>query len=527
MSQLTQRNPYAVALEQVRAEQRRRELQSEADRVAHEAAVLARRDLELARSKSETLKGFIHEAWPILEPTTPLIWGWHLDALAEHLQAVTDGQIHEFLANVPPASMKSLMASVFWPAYEWGPAGLASERFLTTSHDMALAVRDNVRMRRLIKSDWYQSQWGESVQLMGDQDAKIKFENKATGSREAAAFANITGKRGSRIVIDDPHSTTSAESDVQRASTVTTFKEAIPSRGNSKDSATVVIMQRLHEHDVSGYIINELGTYTHLMIPMEFEPERRFYTKIGWTDPRKIEGSLMAPKMFPPEKVRTLKKIGAYAWASQYQQRPAPRQGGFFKVEKFNIVTAMPAGRLRRCRAWDLAATKLKPGVKPDFTVGALLAIDPEGFVFVEDIVRGQWSSNEVRKIVKATAARDGTDVKIHMPQDPGQAGKDQAESYVRLLLGYMVTAETVRGEKTLRADPYASQVEAGNVALLKAPWNAAYIEELRGFPAGHDDQVDASADAFTHLAASGAQGWFDYYAEEHARLTGGKNNDG
>lgn len=527
MSQLTPLSPYAQALAQVQAEKRKRELQSEADRVAQEAALVARRDLDAARAKSETLAGFVREAWPIMEPTTPLIWGWHLDAMCEHLQAVTDGQIHEFLANVPPASMKSLMVGVFWPAYEWGPAGLASQRFLTTSHDMALAVRDNVRMRRLIKSEWYQSQWGESVVLMGDQDAKIKFENKATGSREAAAFANITGKRGSRIVVDDPHSTTSAESDVQRAATVTTFKEAIPSRGNSKDSATVVIMQRLHEHDVSGYIINELGTYTHLMIPMEFEPERRFYTKIGWTDPRKIEGSLMAPKMFPPEKVRALKKIGAYAWASQYQQRPAPRQGGFFKVEKIGIVAALPAGRVRMCRAWDLAATKLKPGVKPDWTVGVLIALTGDGFGYVVDVVRGQWSSGEVRKIVKATAARDGSDVKIHLPQDPGQAGKEQAESYVRMLAGYMVTAKPVRGEKTLRAEPYASQIEAGNFALVKSAWNSAYIEELRGFPAGHDDQVDASADAFNHLAGTSAQGWFDYYAEEHDRLKGGKTDAG
>ena len=154
----------------------------------------------------------------------------------------------------------------------------------------SLAIRDSTRMRRLIVSDWYQERWGDRVKLTGDQNAKTKFENTATGFREAVAAGSITGSRGDIVIIDDPHSVEGAASEAMRATTTEWFLEAVPTRLNNPDrSAIVVIMQRLNEGDVSGVILDKNLGYEHLCLPMEFEADRRCETSIGFEDPREEE----------------------------------------------------------------------------------------------------------------------------------------------------------------------------------------------------------------------------------------------
>lgn len=448
-----------------------------------------------------SLASFAKRAWPILEPVADLKWGWALDAICQHLEAVTDGDLTRLLMNVPPGSMKSLLTGVIWPAWEWGPRGLPHHRFLGTAHKQDLAVRDNLKCRRLIRSPWYQSLW--PVALVSDQDAKTKFENQDTGFREAMAFTSMTGSRGDRVILDDPHSVDDANSVVKLAADVTTFREALPSRVNNDRSAIVIVMQRLHEQDVSA-VAAELG-YTHLMIPMRFEPERRCTTLIGWTDPRTEEGELMFPERFPEKQVAELEQtLGSYATAGQLQQRPAPRSGGMFQRSDFEIVDAIPAGRRRRVRAWDFAASEVKPGTRPDWTVGLGMSLVGDVF-YIEDVVRGQWKPSKVEQTLTATASQDGVDVTIRIPEDPGAAGKSDAATKVKLLKGYPVKVERVTGEKSVRARPASAQCEAGNVKLLRGPWNQAFLDEVCVFPAGsNDDQVDAFADALNELALGG-----------------------
>ena len=238
--------------------------------------------IELDRAiASASLFDFIQEAWHVLEPGRELKVGWAIKAMCEHLQAVTDGEINRLLINIPPGSMKSLTTGVFWPAYEW--ISDPTKRFMGTSHNQTLAIRDNRKCRMLIRSEWYQSLFGDKFELTGDQNAKTKFENDKSGFREAMSFESMTGSRGDRVILDDPHSVSDAASTAKLATTIETFNEALPTRLNDPEhSAIVVVMQRLNEGDVSGEIISrELG-YEHLCIPMEFEPERKCYTSIGW-----------------------------------------------------------------------------------------------------------------------------------------------------------------------------------------------------------------------------------------------------
>jgi predicted phage terminase large subunit-like protein len=331
----------------------------------------------------------------------------------------------------------------------------------------------------------------------------MAFSNTATGFRQGIPFSRLTGGRGDRVIIDDPHSVDGADSEAERNAVIRTFRESVPTRlTDPAKSAIVVIMQRLHEQDVSGTILSLGLGYEHLMLPMEFEPERACRTSIGFVDPRSYDGELLFPERFPREVVERDKiPMGSYAVAGQFQQRPAPRSGGMFQRGDFEIVDALPAKIRRRVRAWDFAASKAKPGKQPDWTVGLRMAV-ADGVFYVDDVRRDRWSASEVEKQIKNTASQDGQAVSVRMPQDPGAAGKSDAETKVRLLAGYDAVSKPISGDKATRARPAAAQAEAGNVKLLRGPWNEAFLDEVCSFPnAMFDDQVDAFADALNELA--------------------------
>ena len=300
----------------------------------------AKESLQIRQSRrrcEKKLINFIEEAWHIVEPAQPYIYNWHIGFISYHLQAVTEGEINRLLINVPPGMMKSLLVNVFWPAWEWTHRpGL---RYVCTAHSQNLAVRDSTKMRRLVQSDWYQKRWGDKVKLTGDVNAKTKFENTNTGFREAVAFESMTGVRGDRVTIDDPHSVDSAMSEIQRQTTIDTFLEAVPTRlTNPATSAIVVIMQRLHTDDVSGVILEKNLGYTHIMLPMEFDPERRCVTDLGFADPREYEGQLLFETRFPREVVERDKRVmGPWAVAGQFQQSPSPRGGGIIQRDWWRL----------------------------------------------------------------------------------------------------------------------------------------------------------------------------------------------
>ncbi len=484
----------------IRAERARRAAEAERLQLA--------RDAERIRERCRTLEGFTREAWKVLEPDAPLVWNWHLDALCDHLEAITAGRINRLLVNVPPGSSKSLFVSVMWQAWEWGPQALRSKRFLTTAFNDTPVKRDTRKCRDLMLSDWYRALWPEVVLT---RTGETSFANSGTGTREGVAFGSLTSQRGDRLIIDDPHSTETAESLAERSATTRKFREGATNRLNDQEtSAIVVVMQRLHEDDVSGTILKLGMEYVHLRLPMEFDSKpiklngRVFHPKapnaIGFVDPRSQDGDLLDPVRFPPETIAKLKRdMGSYAYAGQYQQRPTAREGGLFKREWFDgkIVTLAPQGT-RWVRHWDLAATKKETAAR---TAGVKIGRAPDGTFIVGHVVTAQDEGNAVRKLIKATAELDGHGVAISLPQDPGQAGKIQAKDMIGMLAGFVVSATPETGDKVTRAEPFSAQCEAGNVLIVRGEWNDAYLDELCLFPGGSfKDQVDASSGAFGRL---------------------------
>src|SRR5580698_1947928 len=279
---------------------------------------------------TRSLMEFVRQCWHVLEPSTVFVPGYHIEAIVLHLEAVSNGQIRNLILNVPPRHMKSLLVSVFWPAWEW--IRWPERRWLYSSYGSHLSIRDSVKCRRLIESPWYQARWGHVFSLTGDQNAKMRFDNNRSGYRLSTSVGgSVTGEGGDRIVCDDPHKVDEVHSDAVRKSAIDWWDVATSTRVNDpKTSAKVVVMQRCHQRDLSGHLL-EQGGWEHLRLPAEHE-KPGCWTSIGWSDLRAEQGELLWPEGFGPEEIETRKRsLGSYAAAGQLQQRPSPAGGGIFK----------------------------------------------------------------------------------------------------------------------------------------------------------------------------------------------------
>jgi len=327
---------------------------------------------ELDRADCEdSLYTFLKHAWKYID-ASPFTEGWPIEAIAEHLQAVVDGDIRRLIINIPPRMGKSSITSCAFPAWTWAqpfasPTCGPGVQFLHASYAQQLSLRDSVKCRRLIESPWYRQLWGDRFKLTSDQNTKGRFDNDKNGSRLSTSVGSaLTGEGGSIIVVDDPNAAQEAHSEATIASTIEWWDSALSTRLNDpKTGAFVVIQQRLSEEDLTGHIMSkDQGEWTHLCLPMRYEWQRHSYTSIGWHDPRGLdeddgplvevapdgerlavspeaqiiledkEGELLWPDRFGETEVAILERqLGPWAAAGQLQQRPEPKGGGIIKRE--------------------------------------------------------------------------------------------------------------------------------------------------------------------------------------------------
>lgn len=285
-----------------------------------------------AEKLSGSLRLFIPQAWPLVEPST-FIPNWHIDAIAEHLEAITAGDIQDLLITMPPRHSKSLIVSVLWPAWEW--INLPFYRWVFASYAFGLSVRDSIKRRKIIQSQWYQARWADRYALIDEQNTKIRYENDRHGFMLASSVGGSnTGEGGERIIADDPHNIKKSESEDVRQDTVDWWNIVMSTRRNDvKNSARVVVQQRTHEGDVAGDIIDR-GGYVHLNLPTEFGFAGGQRCKTGWTvhttgeahtweDPRQEEGELLNPARFDSvanEKAKI--DLGDYQYACTPHETP-------------------------------------------------------------------------------------------------------------------------------------------------------------------------------------------------------------
>ena len=471
---------------------------------------------EIARRAADRLPLYTRVAWPHVEPGA-FRSGWHIDAIGEHLMAVSSGEIRRIIVNLPPRHGKSLSCNVFWPSWDW--IENPGRSFLFCSYRAGLSIRDQRKAKTLIKSDWHQRNF--KVRVDPGNDTRTRWGTTAGGERMVSSVngASSTGEGADIIVPDDPISADQARSPVQRQNVIDWWEETIKSRLNDpKTGAFVVIMQRFHEADLTGHILASETGWDHLVLPARYEPDHPFpiRSSIGFRDPRTAPGELLSPGRFGDEELNRIATPGSFADAGQLQQRPIPRQGGLFRREWFVTIPAAPAG-VEWVRAWDLAATADPTAA---YTAGVLLGRAPDGRFVIGDVARIQGTPAEAERIAVNTASQDAAelvDIRGSIPRDPGQSGKWQVAYLLRKLAAFNYSASPESGDKESRAAPLAAQAEVGNVLIVRGDWNKAFLDEAELFPKGKfKDQIDAASRAFGELVggpelATAASGTYAY----------------
>jgi len=502
-----------------------------------------------AEKLKRSFSAFVREAWPHADPA-PLVWGWHLDALCSCLQAVTEGRLRELLINIPPGHAKSMIVSVLWPAWVWARRPEWSSIF--ASYEQGLVLRDAVKARTLIESPWYVAHfrsdrtgrllWG----FHKDQNIKRFYKNTRGGMRQATSVGTGTGYRADALVVDDPLSVDQAYSDVEREGANRWFFETMSSRFNDQNSRVrVVIMQRVHEADLSGEILKR-GGFQHLRLPSEFDPKRAAVVRaldgsIIFADPRKESGELLFPAKFDVATIAAAKKdLGPYGYAAQHDQDPAPLAGGALKGEWFS-------------RRWLLPKETIRLGVDPTCRVelaGKPIPVPFDRIVIVTDAAfKGTQDSDRVAIGVFGQKGPDLFLIDLIWDQLSFTETLDAIRSLIKRWPKYREIAiedkangsaiiDTLtqefpavvpvepEGGKEARILAMVPRLAAGNVWLPHSPnftpspkGNVALIENLiaeaKAFPKGrNDDGIDMLSYAVNRYLTNSEVAWLDRLAQ-------------
>jgi predicted phage terminase large subunit-like protein len=468
------------------------------------------------RLAEDSLYEFVKQAWHVVEPSTDFVEGWHLEAVCSHLEACTRGDIRKLIINIPPRHMKSLAVNVFWFAWTWihDPAS----RWMCSSYSSALAVRDNVKARSIVESPWYQRNWGRRVSLNPDQNTKDRFDNLSTGFRLATSVGGkATGEGGDYIVIDDPHKADDMRSEAGRAAVLNWWDNTMSTRVNDpKTGRHVVVMQRLHEADLAGYLIEQNRGYDILCIPCEYDRVHPIQTttSIGWEDPRQEDGELIWPERYGRKEVDELKLAlgNPYNISGQLQQRPAPTEGGMFEKGHFQYYRLVKAGEEGNkvdvfqftddsgnkrtifkdaCFCFQVCDTALKTKDDNNYTVVMTVYVGPQGQIFIHDVLR--------ERIPVPKQYGHLVTQRLRYPEAQFQAVEEQASGIGLLQEGRAKGTPfrplKAKGDKVQRATVICTAYE-NRMVFHRSPDQAQWLEEFENeilfFPnSRHDDQVD------------------------------------
>lgn len=497
-----------------------------------------------------SLAHFFRLSWPVLEPGTPLVWNWHLQAICDHVQALLEGRIarRNLVMNVPPGSSKSRIVSVCTTAWWW--IDHPSWRAIYSSANPRNVTRDSLYCRQLIESGWYQESFRPTWHLAHDQNAKMLYKNTAGGFRQAiGAGAAVTGDRANALFMDDMLDAADAanpkgESKAAREDFARWYDNAFANRvSDMRTSTRCMIAQRLHEADPVGHVMKS-GDWEALIIPQEYEMIKvnpndadspkvhRAPTSIGWSDPRREEGALMDPVRFPADELgKEKRRLGSRGYAAQHQQRPAPAEGAILKRTWFRwyrtptgpdgqklppaaIVKAL--GITRVGIGWD---TALSEKTTADFSAGLALGEAPARY-YALDLVKERMDAPTVKSTVAAMHAKWSAHVDV-VEGGSSASGKATAQT-LKASTRLPVIELPVMSDKVTALNSVAPTVEAGVIYLPEdQPWALELIESLIAFPtAEHDDDVDAFRLILWYfLFGGGGTGILEFYRQEAARV--------
>tara|TARA_R110000772_G_scaffold42363_4_gene98429 strand:+ start:2532 stop:3809 length:1278 start_codon:yes stop_codon:yes gene_type:complete len=410
--------------------------------------------------------------------------------------------------------MKSISVAVALPAWTWTIQ--PEKRFLFASYASSLSVRDSVKCRRLISSPWYQHHFGDKFVLTGDQNQKQRFENDKTGMRIATSVDGaLTGEGGDIIVIDDPHNVREAESSAVREGVLEWWDQAMQTRLNDpKTGAFVIIMQRVHENDLTGHILaNEHDDWDHLCLPARYEVGHPSETKssLNFTDPRTKEGELLWEERIDETTLTKLERsLGTYAAAGQLQQRPMPKGGGILRAEWWVPWESDDLPEIEYViQSYDTAfSTKEKSSYSARTTWGVFRKNGQINVIVIE-----MWYDRvpypELRTLAQEAYDEWQPDAVLIEKKASGQSLLQDLR-----MAGVPVLEYNPDRDKEARAHASSALLEDGRIYFpANKKWAKDLIDICAAFPAGdNDDIVDTCTQAWLRLR----KGWFISHSTDY-----------
>lgn len=451
---------------------------------------------------------FIKAAWHIVEPSRPFQDGWHIVELAMHAKALKEFYIDKLVVNMPPRHMKSSLFAVMFPAWVWADPKTADRQFIFASYAESIALRDSGKTRELVESEWYRNTMKINWKLKDDQNQKKAFENTAGGKRIAVGVGTgLTGHGADHLFIDDPHNALDAQSQLNRDRVHEWFKSTFSTRyNNAKKYTMCVIMQRLHEDDLAGRLLED-KRWEHLVFQARYKhpgtddhiPSR---TVLNPKDPRDTEDSPLWPQRFDSAALLDLELTLEANAEGQLQQDPKPPKGGLFPRDEWQWYQKTPSPIIELVQFWDCAE---KPGITNDYSVCSTWARGVNGF-YLLDLWRDKVGAPQLQANAEALFEKWKPTTVVIEDKSHGSA-----------LIQYLLHETTIpvipynpgQKSKELRAIAASPTVKAGKCHLPVIEDQSselaqnikAFVKEHEKFPKGkNDDTVDTTSMMVSHF---------------------------
>src|SRR5579859_2326163 len=479
---------------------------------------------EQSETPKYSLYEFVKQAWTILEPVTPLDWNWHLDLICEYLTLIKDEKfkpvcgdhLEGIIFNVPPRTMKSLLISVFFPLWFWTTD--PSRRFMFVSYSERLSTQHSVFRRMVIESHFYRERWGKVFSFSKDQNLKSHYENSERGAMFSTGMqATATGLGGDVLIFDDPLNPEQAVSQLEREAVNLRFDSTFRSRiNNPAKGVKIIIMQRLHELDLTGHILSrEANRWRHVSLPARAEKDEEVLGPDGKVFATRPAGELLWPERLP-DSFLDGQRIGMGSWAfnGQYQQSPATIEGGIIKRQWVQFYRELPEKFDFMVQSWDCT---FSGGSDNDFVAGQVWARAAGKYYMLPYRAYDRLDFAPTMAAIKSCYGKF-PEVNAVLIEDKanGPAIISELQKEIPGVIG--VNPE---GGKLARAQATAPLWEAGSI-LLPDPqvyglhWMDDYLHNICTFPkAAHDDDVDATTQALIWMRTRLGGGIVDFYRQQ------------
>lgn len=429
---------------------------------------------------------FFRRSWKILEPTTELLTNWHQDLIAEYLMACYKRQIKRLIINMPPRYAKSNEVTVCFPAWVWTQD--PSHRFITGSYADNLATKHSIDRRTLIESDWYRRGYGERFNLSSDQNVKSEFTNDKRGSMYATGLSGaVTGKGCNILIIDDPHDAQKVHSDAVRKNDILSFDQKFSTRlDDKKNDVIIVVMQRLHEQDLTGHLIDQ-GGWEHLTLSGIAEKETLItFPTSGRQILREKDSFLHEEREGEFEMEQNKKTLGSKGFAAQIQQAPTPDGGVLIDPAWFRFYKELPPRFNQVIQSWDMTFKDTK---QSDYVVGQVWGrLAGAAYLFPFRIRKQLDFVKTIEAFKTLTLRYPEASLKIVEDKANGPAVISALRSKIPGIVPY-----SPKDSKEGRVSAVSPMIEAGMVFLPDpsiAPWITDFLIEVAKFPNGpHDDE--------------------------------------